>query len=66
MQSQEIIAETVRNACLQAALNAYEQAGISGLCAEGRWELAIDALRSLDLKALLDAQHNQPTQNNSY
>lgn len=65
MQSQEIIAETVRNACLEAALNAYEQAGISGLCAEGRWELAIDALRSLDLKALLVAQHSQPTQKNS-
>jgi pentatricopeptide repeat protein len=27
---------------------AYEDAGISGLCAEGRWEMALDALRSID------------------
>ncbi len=53
-EDQEIIADAVRKACLTAALNAYEQAGISGLCAEGRWELAIDALRSLDLKPVLE------------
>ncbi len=32
------VAEVVRSACLEAALEAYEDAGISGLCAEGRWE----------------------------
>jgi hypothetical protein len=51
---EERIAETVRQACLEAALRAWEEAGISGLCAEGRWELAVDALRSLDLKAVLE------------
>lgn len=54
MKEDEILAEAVRQACLDAALNAYEQAGISGLCGEGRWELAIDAIRSLDIQSLLD------------
>ena len=39
MSEQEVIAEAVRKACIKVALDAYEQAGISGLCAEGRWEL---------------------------
>ena len=46
------LAEAVRQACLQAALDAYEDAGISGLCAEGRWEAAIGAIQSVDLKQL--------------
>ena len=53
------LAEAVRNACLNAAVNGYEQAGISGLCAEGRWEMAVDAIRSLDLDAVV------PTNNRS-
>ncbi len=42
-------AEAVRAALVEAAREAYEQAGIAGLCAEGRWELALDAMRTLDL-----------------
>lgn len=48
------LAEKVRSACLQAALDAYEQAGIAGLCGEGRWELAVQAIQALDLAQLLD------------
>ena len=47
------LAEHVRKACLAAALDAYEDAGLRGLCAEGRWEYAIDALRSLPLKSIV-------------
>jgi hypothetical protein len=47
------IIEAVRLACLESALEAYENAGISGLCAEGRWECAIQAIRELDLKTIL-------------
>ena len=43
------LAREVQEACLSAALEGYEQAGLSGLCAEGRWEMAIDAVRALDL-----------------
>jgi hypothetical protein len=46
--------EAVRLACIQAALDAYEDAGLRGLCGEGRWELAIDAMRRLDVRAFLD------------
>lgn len=43
------LAEAVRAACLDAAMRAYEDAGISGLCHEGRWEIAVQAIRTLDL-----------------
>ena len=49
------IAEAVRAACLKAALQAYEDAGISGLCQEGRWELAVAAIRDLDLDHVLQS-----------
>lgn len=47
------LAEIVRAACMRAALEAYESAGISGLCAEGRWELAVQAIRILNLEQLV-------------
>jgi hypothetical protein len=34
---------------------------MSGLCAEGRWEMAVDSMRSLDLAAVLSAQANAQT-----
>jgi hypothetical protein len=46
-------AEAVRGALIEAALVAYEDAGLSGLCAEGRWEAAVAAMRSLDVTAWL-------------
>lgn len=46
------IAERVREGCLAAAIAAYEEASMSGLCPEGAWECALDAMRSLDLKTL--------------
>lgn len=47
------VAEAVRAACLQAALDGYERAGLSGLCEEGRWDMVLDALRSLDVDAVV-------------
>ncbi len=47
------IAEAVREACLRAAQENYELAGLSGLCEEGRWEMVVDALRSLDVGLIL-------------
>jgi len=51
---QKCLAQAVRKACVEAALRAYEEAGISGLCYEGRWEIAIDAMQNLDLAALIE------------
>lgn len=53
-------AETVRQACIAAALAAYEDAGVLGLCAEGRWEAAISAMQSLDLRSLTAAGELPP------
>lgn len=47
------VAEAVRAACLQAALDGYERAGLSGLCEAGRWEMVVDALESLDVDAVI-------------
>lgn len=47
------LATAVRNACVRAALDGYEQAQIAGLCQEGAWECAVDAMRKLDLKTCL-------------
>jgi hypothetical protein len=43
------LAQAVRDACVRAAIDGYEQGGLSGLCAEGRFDMAIDAIRSLHL-----------------
>ena len=48
------LAETVRAACLEAALAAYEDAGIRGLCAVGQWEAALAAIRHVDLCGVLE------------
>jgi len=48
-------AEMVRQACIAAALQAYAEAGVSGLCHEGRWEYAVDAMRGLPLRPLVQA-----------
>lgn len=65
LNEQQQLAEAVRAACIKAALEAYEEGGVLGLCAEGRWEYAISAMRQLDLAAVLDAPSasdpNHPT-----
>lgn len=50
------IARAVRDACLAAAIHAHENARMDGLCHEGAWECAMDALRALDLAAVLRRQ----------
>lgn len=54
------IAERIREACLEAALAAYEDAGVQGLCEEGRWEVAVGAVRSLDLERILGELAGNP------
>ena len=54
------VAGAVRSACVKAALDGYERAKIAGLCQEGAWECAVDAIRMLDLTTLLDQAPPQP------
>ena len=42
-------AEQVRSAVIRAFEQAYQDAGLRGLCPEGRYESAIEAARQLDL-----------------
>lgn len=56
LQAQAIarqVAAAVRAACLDAAGAAYEAARIDGLCHEGAWENALEAIRALDLAAIV-------------
>ena len=50
---QHRLAETIRQACIEAALQGYENAAISGLCHEGAWEMAIDAIRALNIVSII-------------
>lgn len=49
------IAHAIREACIQAAMDGYEDAAINGLCHDGAWEAAIDAMRMLDTEEILHA-----------
>ncbi|MFW5943198.1 MAG: hypothetical protein ACOCXI_15445, partial [Chloroflexota bacterium] len=47
------LAQAVRDACARAALAAYEGAAMDGLCHEGAWEVAVGAIRSLDVARIV-------------
>lgn len=46
----------VRDACIQAALTAYENARADGLCHDGAWECAVTAVRTVNVKSMGDEQ----------
>lgn len=46
------LADAIRRAIIDAAEAAYEDAGIRGLCAEGRWEAAVQGMRGVDVEAV--------------
>jgi hypothetical protein len=57
------LAQVVQANVLRAALEGYETAAADGLCAEGAWEAAVEAMRRLrpdDLLAGLDAAAGVP------
>ena len=55
------IALAVREACVRAAQEGFEQAAISGLCGEGALEAALGAVRMLDVDAVLAALTRPPS-----
>jgi hypothetical protein len=60
IDTSSVVAERVRAACLDVAALAYEDAGIRGPCADGRWEAALTAIRELDLSGVLDLREGLP------
>ena len=55
MAARQQLAERVRAALLEHAQAAHADAGVRGLCAQGAWEAAVGALRSLDLDPICRA-----------
>lgn len=53
LPSQPTLVESIRRAIVRAGEAAYEDAGIQGLCAEGRWEAAVVAMRAVDLEQIV-------------
>ncbi len=49
------LADAVREACIRAWREGYEEAGMSGLCAEGALEAALSAVQRLDIDAVVEA-----------
>jgi hypothetical protein len=50
------VALAVRQACIRAVIDGYQQAAISGLCPEGAFEAAVDAVRMLEMAAVLQRE----------
>lgn len=49
------LARAVRDACIRAAKEGYENAAISGLCEDGALEAALSAIHMVDLEAVVRA-----------
>lgn len=47
------LATVVRDSCFSAAVIAYEDASTDGLCHEGAWECALEAMRGLDFESII-------------
>lgn len=47
------VAQSVRDACIDAAREGFQDASIQGLCQEGAMEAAVSAIERLDLEDLV-------------
>lgn len=47
------LATAVRDACYSAAITAYENASIDGLCHDGAWECALVAIKAINFEAVI-------------
>lgn len=54
------LAAAVRDACLEAAVEAFEQASVDGLCCIGAWDCALSAIQALPLDEIV-RQHLEPS-----
>ena len=52
-QTQLQIAQKVKEACIQAAKEGFQDASMSGLCTEGAMEAAISAIQKLEIEKLI-------------
>lgn len=52
-QQLQQLATAVQEQCYAAAVTAYEDAAVDGLCEDGAWECAVDAMRAVNLDEIL-------------
>jgi hypothetical protein len=53
MNNELILAERIREACIESAKEGFMHASISGLCTEGAIEAAISAMELLDIEEIV-------------
>lgn len=53
-EEQYQLADKVKEACVQAAKEGFQDASMSGLCTEGAMEAAVSAIQKLDIGKILD------------
>lgn len=53
-QERHQTAKKVKEACIQAAKEGFQDASMSGLCTEGAIEAAVSAIQKLDLKKIME------------
>lgn len=53
-QTQLQIAQKVKEACIQAAKEGFQDASMSGLCAEGAMEAAISAMQRINIEKIIN------------
>jgi hypothetical protein len=53
-EEQYQLADKVKEACVQAAKEGFQDASMSGLCTEGAMEAAVSAIQKLDIQKILD------------
>lgn len=58
-QMSKELGEAIRDACVQAALDAYESAKMDGLCHEGAWEVAVGAIQRLNVARIIEREGKQ-------
>jgi len=53
-EEQYQLAEKVKEACIEAAKEGFQDASMSGLCTEGAMEAAVSAIQKLDIQKILN------------
>lgn len=48
------MAESIRQACIEAAREGFRDASMSGLCSEGAMEAAVSSIQSLNLEEIIN------------
>ncbi len=57
-----ILSNKIKEACLNEMETAYEDALTNGLCKEGAWEVAVNAVQQLDVKEICKTYINNSGQ----